>query len=276
MSGLIYLLVEGVHDAAFVGKVLSVCFGAQRIETMEELDDATRSWMGLFKWPMAQAGRTPIRRLAVPAPAFYRIAHGALVGVRNAQGITEIGKTLSIDHEAFKRASLSLSAVGIVLDSDDKLQTDRHADVRAQLERHGIPAPNSLGEVIVGPPRVGVFAMPATGKPGTLEDVLLALGGAAYPDLAAVAGSYAQSWHAKVAHDASDEWKELKKPTGIKKATIGAMAAVLKPGKATQVSLEDHRWVSDATKNHEALAPCLDFLRALVGAPAAASPGAAS
>ena len=130
-----------------------------------------------------------------------------------------------------------------------------------------------------GTPRVGSFALPESGKAGTLEDVLLALGGAAYPDLAATAEAYATAWHKKVAADASHEWKELKKPAGLKKATIGAMTAVLKPGRAAQVSLEDNLWVSTSTKDHASLAPCLAFMKSLLapvpGAPTApaSSPG---
>lgn len=111
MSGLIYLLVEGVQDVAFVGKLLVVCFGARYVETMEELDDATRGWMGSFKWPIPKAGKTPIRRLAVPAPLFFRLPAGNLVGLRNAQGLAELDKLLSLDLEAFARNTIGLDAV---------------------------------------------------------------------------------------------------------------------------------------------------------------------
>ena len=73
MSGLVYLLVEGVHDVAFVGKLLTACFGAVRVKTMEELDEATRRWMSSFKWPIPQGGKTPIERLAVPAPVLQQM-----------------------------------------------------------------------------------------------------------------------------------------------------------------------------------------------------------
>lgn len=268
MSGLIYVLVEGVHDVAFVGQIFSVCFGARRVETMEELDEATRAWMGSFKWPIQQGGKTPIRRLAVPAPAFFRLPGGGLAGLRNAQGITELGKTLSLDLEAFTRTSLSLDAVGVVLDSDDEPQAIRYATMKALLEAQKLDAPDSLAVVSTGSPRVGVFALPEANVAGTLEDVLLALGDVAYPDLTAASSEYATAWHTRVAADPSREWKELKKPAGLKKAKVNAMTALLKPGKATQVSLEDNRWISDMTKSAACLAPCLAFMRALI-APAA-------
>src|SRR5262245_10755958 len=106
MSSLSYLLVEGVHDVAFVGKLLSVCFGATRVTTMEALDETTRRWMESFKWPLLRGGKTPIDRLSVPAPVFFRLPSGGVAALRNAQGISELGKLLLIDLEAFARLSI--------------------------------------------------------------------------------------------------------------------------------------------------------------------------
>jgi hypothetical protein len=122
-------------------------------------------------------------------------------------------------------------------------------------------------------PRVGVFALPGVDVPGTLEDVLLELGGVAYADLTAAAHGYATAWHAKIAGDASQEWKDLKKPTGIKKATVAAMTAVLKPGRTTAAMIEDNRWVSDHTRSVPCLAPCLAFMRALIAPATPQLPG---
>jgi hypothetical protein len=103
---------------------------------------------------------------------------------------------------------------------------------------------------------------------GTLEDILLALGDAVYPDLTAAARGYADKWRQEAdAAPATTDWKEIRKPAGTKKATIGAMTAVLKPGKSTQVSLEDNRWVSEQTKALACLQPCLAFLNALLATP---------
>jgi hypothetical protein len=269
MSGLIYLLLEGVHDVAFVRKILSVCFGATRVKTLEDLDEATQRWMASFKWPFSQSGKTSIARLSVPAPEFLRLPTGEMVGLRNANGITELGRTLSVDLESFARKTIAIDAVGIVLDSDDQPPAARYEEMKLHLAAQQLPVPGALAQVSVSTPRVGVFALPDSNNTGTLEDILLALGGVAYSDLTAAAQVYARAWHAKVAGDASKEWREIKKPAGIKKATIGAMTAVLKPGRATAATIEDHCWVSDATKADACLAPCLAFLQALIakGAP---------
>ena len=248
MSAFFYIVTEGVHDVAFLGRLLSVAHGASRIKKLEELDDALRGWLGGFKWPNKSGARHDIARLAVPAPAFYRLATSEVVALRNAQGLTEIGKTLEIDLEAFRRA-----------------QNGPEAKLKTALEAVRLAGPSSLGEVSNGSPRVGVFALPEPGAAGTLEDVLLALGDAAYPELAAAARGYAGQWRQKAnAEPTAAEWKELRKPAGTKKATIGAMTAILKPGKSTQVSLEDNRWVSEQTKALACLQPSLAFLSALL------------
>jgi len=264
MTSFMYLLTEGVHDVAFLGKLLTVCWAATPVETMEELDEAPRAWMGAFKWPIPRGANTPIRRLAVPAPVFYRLPAGTLVALRNAQGISEIGKTLAVDLEAFTRIPSGPESIGVVLDSDDEPADQRFGKLRAALESVKLAAPAALGEVSGGTPRVGVFALPEPGIVGTLEDVLLALGDVAYPELTVAARGYAAEWRKKADGDPTgSDWKEIRKPAGAKKATIGAMTAVLKPGKSMQVSLEDNRWVSDETKAVLGLQPCIGFLNAL-------------
>ena len=276
MSAFFYIVTEGVHDVAFLGRLLSVAHGASRIKKLEELDDSLREWLAGFKWPNKTGAHHDIARLAVPAPAFYRLATGDVVALRNAQGLTEIGKTLEIDIEAFARAQIGPEAIGVVLDSDDEPADQRFRKLKITLENVKLRVPSSLGEVSIGIPRVGAFALPARGTAGTLEDVLLALGDAAYPDLTAAARGYADRWRQRAdAEPASVDWKEIRKPAGAKKATIGAMTAVLKPGKSTQVSLEDNRWVSEQTKALACLQPSLGFLNALFAVPAPLSEASA-
>jgi hypothetical protein len=281
MSGLIYLVAEGVHDVAFLGKLLSVCHGASRIKLLEQLDaerDALcRSWLASFKWPLPPGRRgTDIERLAVPAPVFYRLRDGGVVALRNAQGISNIVATIERDLESFERNQGRPETVAIVLDSDDEPADQRFQKLGEELRGLALAPPPRLGEVAAGPPRVGAFALPAPGRAGTLEDVLLALGEVAYPDLAVAARGYADDWRARADREPERaDWKELRKPAGAKKAAIGAMTALLKPGKSTHASLEDNRWVCEETKAAPVLEPCIAFLGALLAGAAPAS-GSAS
>jgi hypothetical protein len=272
MSPFFYLVAEGVHDAAFLGKLLTVVHNAKRIKKLEDLDEPLRNWVTeAFKWPRYTGKHHDIERLAVPAPMFYRLDTSEIVALRNAQGIGEIGKTLVVDLEAFSRARNTPRSIGVVLDSDDEDPDRRFAKLKSTLEDVKLVAPPSFGSVSAGALPVGAFAMPAPGVAGTLEDVLLALGDAAYPALIAAARSYATQWRTVADGDpTATDWKEIRKPAGTNKATISAMVAVLKPGKATTASLEDHRWVCDETKGLACMRPILTFLNALFASSAPA------
>jgi hypothetical protein len=85
MNAFFYIVTEGVHDVAFVGKLLSVVHGAARIRKLEDLDDSHRGWVETsFKWPRFTGKHHDIERLAVPAPVFYRLPTSAVVALRNA------------------------------------------------------------------------------------------------------------------------------------------------------------------------------------------------
>lgn len=268
MSGFVYLVTEGVHDVTFLGKLLGREHGARRIETTDKLDPPHRPWLGSFSWPHTLPGRSAqIHRLSVPAPVFYRLGDGRSVVLRNAEGIDKIAATLERDQESFVRIDIQPDAIGIVLDSDDEPPAQRFVKVSALLREAKLPEPARWGEFAPGPPRVGVFSLPEPDVQGTLEDLLLALGRVAYPDLQAGAEAYAKDWHARATMgSAGREWSELRKPAGVKKATLAAMTAVLKPGKAIQASLEDHRWVSDETRDVPGLRACVGFLAELLRA----------
>lgn len=277
MNAFYYIVTEGVHDVAFIGRLLRVAKGAKRIKRLESLEKPFKDWLeSTFKWPLLVTSDDDkeyhdIERLAVPAPVLYQLATSEVLVLRNAQGITKIRDKLEVDREVFARMQKDPDAIGVILDSDDKPATDRFDEMKATFLSLEIPAPEALGEVSAGTPRVGVFALPQPGVAGTLEDILLKLGDVAYPGLTEAARVYADHWRreADVEPRASD-WKEIRHPAGPKKATIGAMTAVLKPGKSTQVSLEDNRWVSDQTKDLACLKPCLAFLNALLATPAPA------
>ncbi len=268
MNAFTYIVTEGVHDVAFIGRLLVLAHGANRINKLEELDEALRGWLAnAFKWPRFTGKHHDIARMAVPAPVFYRGAGGGVVALRNAQGITEIGNVLSVDKEAFARAEIRPGTIGVVLDSDDEAEEQRFGKMKQILERLDLHPPIEVATVSDGDPRVGIFALPEQGVAGTLEDILLTLGETAYPELAAAARGYADEWRRKVAAEPDiADWKELRKPAGGKKAAIGAMTALLKPGKSTQVSLEDNRWVSEQTQALACLQPCLKFLNSLLEA----------
>ena len=58
---------------------------------------------------------------------------------------------------------------------------------------------------------------------------------------------------------------ELRKPAGRKKATIASIAAVLKPGKAIQTSIQDNRWLEGPTLELPRIVALRGFLGELMG-----------
>lgn len=105
--------------------------------------------------------------------------------------------------------------------------------------------------------------MPDNQSQGTLEDLLLDAGGSAYPQLLQAAGEYAAS-ASKSTELQKDDLDEFNKPAGLKKATAAAMASILKPGKAIQVSIQDNRWLEPTSLNLPRIKALREFLDALI------------
>jgi hypothetical protein len=267
MSRFIYLLSEGVHDVAFLSRLLKHVHGASKVERKSGLDDQRQRWISGFKWPIGEN----IDRLAVPAPKFVHIeASNTLIGLRNAEGIDRLKATLEDDLELLYKLEALPDAIGVFLDSDREPQDQRFNKLRSELMKISTlsGAPDTLATMGTGSPRVGIFAFPSPGREGALEDLLLDIGAVPYEELCKRAGDYVTAWHAHVGSDTHKDWKDLKGQSGMKKAAFATATAVLKPGRGAVATIEDNRWIGEATKSHPSLAPCLAFLSALLTAPA--------
>ena len=266
MSRFIYLLSEGVHDVAFLARVLKHAHGASKIDFKSKLDEPRQRWINGFKWPVGEN----IDRLSVPAPKFvYVAASDTLVGLRNAEGIDKLKTTLEDDLEVLYKHDALPDAVGVFLDSDKEPQHQRFKRLREELLKvsagsRSLELADKLAVMGVGDPRVGIFAFPSPGTEGALEDLLLELGKVPYDELCKRANEYVSAWHAQVGSDGHKDWGDLKGQSGVKKATFATATAVLKPGRGAVATIEDNRWIGEATKEHSALAPCLAFLSELL------------
>ena len=109
-----------------------------------------------------------------------------------------------------------------------------------------------------------MFILPDDSSLGTLEDILIPLGRRLYPGLFASADLHIQAAQKDLDKLRSDERKAIKRPSGPKKALLSAVAAVLKPGKAIQATLKDHRWISQATLAAPELTPTIAFLQRIL------------
>ena len=260
MKQFAYLVTEGVLDVVFLTQVLRAGFGFVVIDRKSNLPQQAADWLGNFKWPVAD----DISRLAVPAPVFLQ-RDDCLVSLRNAKGTGNIQKILQADQEAFFRFQLRPQAIGIVLDADDLPPSERFSQFANLLSESNYPRPQSLEAIILeNGVRSGIFSFPGKGMLGTIEDVLLPLGLTRFPRLAHTAGEYVESWIKNDAAGPSDDFRELRKPAGSKKAKLSAMAAVLKPAKSLNASMEDQKWIPAQLDGCAELMPLIEFLRNLL------------
>jgi hypothetical protein len=272
MSGHIYLLTEGVHDVAFLGKLLEAALGFERVFKESDLDPI---WVRILptKWPHDGSLRP-----SVPAPSFYRhLASGISVAVVNAQGISELAKRLERHRSALSLDGVMLDAVGVVLDADaQESSTQRFMRMAEALSASGFPRPTTA-EAVAGVPRTGVFVLPGGGVPGTLEDLLLECAAVVYPVLRSRAEPFVDGLDRTVSDFVAGELKELGAPAGRHKAVVAAIGAILKPGKPIQATIEDHRWIALDTLKLPRIAALLKFLSELTGVQRSANgpPGAA-
>lgn len=99
---------------------------------------------------------------------------------------------------------------------------------------------------------------------GTLEELLIDCAATSYPTLLANAQKLVATVPADHPSLDPDDLEEISKPAGKSKAIVAAIGAVLKPGKAIQVSIQDQRWITDATVVLERIKAVDEFIGALL------------
>ncbi len=256
MSRFFLIIAEGIHDLAFLGRLLAKHFKASEIKSAAELGSDYAKWIDC-SWPK----QGDISRATVDAPSFWR-RDGDTIILRSAEGIEKVEATLTTDLERVElmpENGPAFAGVALILDSDDSPEK-RWREVLRTLSTLKLATPKAFGEVTTGAPRIGAFALPSGASPGTLEDLLLPLGKHAYPQIHEHAVAFVEAATPLVERLKSDEKKLFKKPSGAKKATVAAMAALLKPSKAAHISVKDQAWISTETLKNDALTPIVGFL----------------
>lgn len=260
MSNFTYIIVEGVIDVVLLTRVLRQGYGFTIIDKMSQLPSPAKDWLKEFKWPIGE----DISRRAVPAPAILT-KENMTIGLQNGQGLTVIAQKAKNDKERFLRIGWAPSALAVILDADNAPPLARFDEFATLLAELGYPQPHSLDKVVEsGGKRSGVFAFPGQGLPGTIEDVLLPLADKRFPALSQYADEYVSGWEQQDEAKTSDDFKEFREPSGHKKARLSAIAAMLKPGKPLNASVEDQKWVPDNPRTSAALKPLMDFLDQLL------------
>lgn len=232
-----YLVVEGPHDVEFAYRLLSP-FGMERVQFENDLDP--------FFAPLIPRQYPPKGDLQkrMSTPLFLQ-NETHTIAIHSATGDSQL-VNVTVDNAVMLNDLQAVVGIGILLDSDKKISAQqRYADIKQELANQSSPFklhddPGKI-KVIQGLPNFGAFVLPDNSNDGTLENLLLHSAEKIYPNLLAMAKDYVNT--AKNTDLSEAELEGINKPAGENKAIVGAMANILRPGKAVQVSIQDNDWL---------------------------------
>jgi hypothetical protein len=255
-----YIATEGPHDVEFLAALLRP-LGFRRLQKEADLDPY---WAPLIPRTFPHDGDL-LKRMPVPT-FFANKTHS--VALDSATGIDNLYQRIE-ENIAVLAVPPALPAIAVVLDADDEDASERFADLAQRLRSLGLPIPSAPGQVSSALPHCGIFVLPDNASKGTLESLLEECAALAYPSLLEHATAYIAGIDSLGI--ARSELRELNKPAGRAKAKIAAMASVLKPGRAIQVSLQDNQWLRGAALQLPRILAVRDFLAALLELPPAST-----
>ena len=232
-------IVEGVQDIA----VLAKYFKLNGYQKIEEEKDVPPIWKKFIPNIFPHNGKILQR---VPVPTFFK-SDDKSIAVYSANGdaniLNTINATLSVllDDE--------LSAIGILCDADSKDAKTRYDGLMKVFEKN---LENDLKHFIEDHSfckisqnencKFGVYVFPDNQSSGVLEDLLIEGAQYGYQEILHHADVYLQQVEKE-----SLSYIDFKSLTGSsrKKAIVGVIANVLKPGSSNQVSIERNNWLNE-------------------------------
>ena len=260
-----YIVVEGPHDTALVGKLLRQA--PFLLEPVPVLKNVEPFWNDLVPrtYPPKNPRTNEEEFKRVRVPEFFQ-NHFHSVSVQWAEGFDQVPVVLTDSLDWLPRMP---DGLGLLVDADQSSASQVFSEVVARVNdcHSGLSWGATPGTVVAGPPRAGVFVLPDNVNTGTLEDLLLDCATVAYPVLKPLAVQYVQSVSAEPAAIPTGEEKEFAKAAGANKAVISAMGSVLKPGKAVQNTIRDNRWLEGGALNLPRVAAFRAFLGDLLNEP---------
>ena len=249
-----YLVVEGPHDEAFAIQLIRARADLSCVQRIELLDKTLQALVP-DKFPH---GGDLLKR--VPVPTFLQNDELA-IAIHSAGGDSRIAACLEDTFLIVE--SKEFSAVGIILDSDSVISPEaRHKNLLKLVESLTVNFSSVPGELFEGPPRTGIYVLPDNQAQGTLEDLLLECGAVAYPAQLSSAKAFVDGVFSACT---GGDFKKLRSPAGRNKAVVGAVAGLLRPGKAVQVSIQDNGWLKRDALQITRVKKVCDFLDELFG-----------
>lgn len=244
------IVVEGSHDASFLGQLLK----ARDFIGLNKLSQVPAEWRPLFPKQFPHDGENLDRIMRFPE-LFVR--DDVTVGITTAGSDSKLVSTLRSVLDAI--GSDQITGVALFIDIDDHDASERFQSVCKRLTAlneaaaaegqpgYPIAVPTAAATMVAGLPAVGVYLFPDNASQGCLEDLLLECAHANHPHVAAASVQLVDNLDASCPADQPD-LKKLRSGMGMKKAAVGAIANVLKPGASVAASLAQTKWLSEGAR----------------------------
>lgn len=251
-----YIAVEGQHDAALIGCLLSK--GGFELLKKRSLVDAAFERYSVQKLQDSLVGR--------PSECHFWKKFDHTIGLHPVGGESQL---IVAGATATAQIIGPVSALGFFLDADEETPLSRfQALTRNVLETKkepGFQFAQAAGEIHQGPPRCGVFVFPNNQDQGAIEAILESCAEVAYPDLFSKSLDYLQS----IDRDQliTTEQRRLASGSNEKKARLSVIGSILSPAAAIQNTIRDDRWICDATRSLSFISNVRAFLRELLNEP---------
>lgn len=247
--------VEGNHDQAFLCKVLRELLGFSQFNDDEsKLDSLWRKFIPVYP---PKTGRLYLR-LDMPSILYTDTLSVAVYVGEGSKLIDNLNTKLAdIDY------STDLAAFGIVVDADKYTPPQVARAYHDGFQEFFPDFPTEVGEsgsVTGNSPKLGLYILPNNYDQGVLDTLLCECGEVAYPTHMERAKAYINQF-------SSEEIQKIGwKPFDREKATVAAVASILKPGKTNTVSIADNKWIcAQAEQQLPQLQNLTHFLKKLLG-----------
>ena len=257
MTERVFLAVEGVNDAAFVGRLLRTSFGLSSVTTRDSLPSA---WRPLVPNQFPHEPSASISRLSVPYPVFFMgDSEDDLVAIVNGEGVDQAVEKLDTHLRRAEQedGAARPTAVGVVVDGDNN-PAARFAEAADSLMKIGLLPPSQPCCVDGSSPRVGIYVLPGSNLKGRLEDVLLDCARVVWPELTACCDRFLTDAEKLLSP------KQLRKFDRDKSLT-GALSAVMRPQRPLAAMISDCEWLGPAVQNRPQIHAFHGFLETLTG-----------
>lgn len=260
-----YLMVEGPQDVFFLGTLLQ-SLGLRAAENVEDVPDFWSVFRDIGKYTLHQGqkrgGRKGLRLHEVFDGACLNNMTHSIVIQRVDGNLKKFRRKMQQVNAVLDGGLAACNSIGVFPDADLDAGPVFQSAVES-LKQINLTPPLSTDKVLAGSPRIGVFPFPGNSQPGGLEQLLLDCAQTVYPTLYTNAKSYVDSIDLDDDIFTDEDTREMRTPQGPKKAIVGSIASVLKPGSTAQVSVLRDRWVSEESLKVQSVKSLVSFLKDL-------------